>query len=1299
MAAISSVTGSGLTAPTYNWGDTTTWVGGVVPTSADDVTIAGFSTTINQSAISKWTSGTITITVASTTGFPSSGYFYTGTNRGEVLKINYTGLTATTFTGCTLDLTNSFYYWDAGGQIANATVVSSPAPIINIPSGTTASCSTLLIQTGGWVNIAAGGTLRAYNYITHRVGRLIGRGSSGSIGKIQITRLEASGYGYYQAENYAVQILDLDGGETRAYATLSSPIAIGDAVAVIGSVTNGSFAVGDEVAIYDTGPGAKGKRPRLHTIFRDATEDYRGMDEGFDVVGVSGSNIYLGRRNGARGTIKTSATSGSQKILTVDKDPHLSQMNFKAGDKVVINNAAYTIDSVEESTYELASYNFQTGSTLTDFIVSEDISIEDNWLIDSYGAYAGDTNYNALVNKNIFRREIQMEVEMSPLSQYTTGTRGTDQFGLLYNYDPSWRKGHRTQNDTGKTGSMKIKDTDDTILIADKGATASDYLNMSRDGNGLRTLLQTARTYKVDMRNNITKIYVDNEQISERFQSSGSMRGLFGVYVWNNTSARIKRITYRAACQNLYITTSDSFTNGHVVYESGAEIAHAAGRRLLKISSNITNIETHDDFAFAYRGEYDAGVWPVVRGINADASTSSSATWIINHDMGMDYYFDLGTTANRFITLDLTKQRTFTHITFQPRTEEMGSLPGMVGVTIYGSNDGTTWTTIYATATDTKKYQNGQWYNQLGLYSVGSQTYRYVKFLTNGHNGTLLTTINRYINVGVHNFTDGYKITLNNASDFAVGDIIGIQIHNSWYSCDDSQTYTAVKALQNPDTYLHTPNTHATITAITNNTLTLDKPVNWGYLEGGETVVKINRNFKVEGYISKDGAGLWQKPYFRCASGTATPKVYWMTNTYFENVGSSRLSTSNWNRGIDFYQQDYNNPAIFDGCTFELYNGSAANGLTFQSGIGIVRNCYIANMYEYRPSYNASYCGVATYNNKINNIFRPYLENFRNGMFNYNEVAGTYQSWIVEGIGYDINTTNNASEIRRNSFHGVRDVPGVYSTGYGAAGGVTPIIRSEYNRVYAANSVAYTHRPAPNITNAVGWDIHAEHPGMRLNQYRSEGITGWWNTNDASDPYSGINDFLRADYDFTLGGLYHQVVRFKNADYLRAYMTNMDSGLPLCGLRVYRKSAVAIKIYVEFEYRHPMRYNRLQNANGEYSKFRIGCVSNGVYVTNAPQYSTDPSTINSDLWQKYSYTFDAIPTEIGTTAAWIGRSANTTFADIRNMRAYVMTDSPDQVYVINNTFDQSKFFNVTNDKKDIKPISAATPLKARRIKL
>ena len=85
-----------------SYSSTSSWVDGVVPGPADTVYVVGRRTLINQGAFAKWV-GTRTITVDSTSYFATSGYFYTTTQYGELVKIDYTGKTSNTFTGCSVN--------------------------------------------------------------------------------------------------------------------------------------------------------------------------------------------------------------------------------------------------------------------------------------------------------------------------------------------------------------------------------------------------------------------------------------------------------------------------------------------------------------------------------------------------------------------------------------------------------------------------------------------------------------------------------------------------------------------------------------------------------------------------------------------------------------------------------------------------------------------------------------------------------------------------------------------------------------------------------------------------------------------------------------------------------------------------------------------------------------------------------------------------------------------------------------------------------------------------------------------
>jgi hypothetical protein len=1087
MAAISSNVDVALANTRMLWSNTSSWVGGVVPTVLDDVTITGTKTTINQSNIAKWT-GTITITVASTSGFPTVGYFYTYTNFSDYVKVNYTGTTVTTFTGCSIDYTDPLCnwkystvvqnlpttYWGQGSTINNGYSVYAPTPVISIPAGYQANVSTMIVANGGNISMEPGSNLGANNWITVRDGRFTGRANVGNVSTIMVNRLEGNGVGYFQTENYVFSVLDVDGGETRSYGTINTNFLIGATNTTI-TMVNGSFAVGDEVAMYDT---SYANTRISYYPYRDASADWRLLrDEGFDVAGVSGSQIWLARRNGARGKIKGVAQSGSQKVLTVDKDGFQNQVNFKDGDIVVINNKQYTIDSVKDSDYLLGSYNFQTGSTLSDFLT--DYSATMAWSIDAFGAYPTVATAT-LVHKQFFRREIIVEAEISPMAQYTTGTRSTDQFGLIFQYDPIFRNGSRGHPDSFMAGYFDFRDSDGIVASIPKygnPAFNNSWTNTALDTvtPTLKTIVQSPSTMRVELKNNFLRTYVNGEQMLEKWDNSGGMKGLAGVFATNGqNNIRVKSLLYRAPSQDLYITTADTFNLNDTVYEAGAEYNHLAGQRLLKIASKITNVGTHDDLNFSYRGGtvVNSNTWPFALNLNG-SSTSSSLWQLTNHDLvgQLDYYVDLGSTANTNVTFDLSTTQTFTHVGFTPRVDDTTNAAGtfIKGIQILGSNDNVNFTLLYGPADDTKRYCNPSnesfyWYNQMGHYYTGPQTYRYVRFVTNGNNGSTNPLLNRWYKLGVYNFaSNNYTIVVNNASDFANGDVINIMGHSLYTNFDDYHHYNAVKAGQNIDSYYWTPNTHSTIINVVGNTLYLDRPINYSFVEGGESVVKINRNFKMLGFLSSNGETKFQKPYFTTAQGTQLCRIHLLKNWQFYNVGSTRISGGQWLRGVNTGSQDYWNMPLFDGVSVTGYNNSDTNGLSAQNAQAIFRNCFVSNVRDFRPYYTNSRIGVAMYNNKATNLLRFQPESSQNRVSNYNEAAGMRNVGVSNVIDIDYFTSPVGLEYRRNCVHGVRDIPALdYSGRLGDThGGGGSIAIFEYNQHYAMNYVAINHTSIP----------------------------------------------------------------------------------------------------------------------------------------------------------------------------------------------------------------------------------------------
>lgn len=1277
------------THTTVDANTTTTWLGGVTPLPADQVYVVGRRTTINQAAFSKW-AGTITITVASTTNFASTGFFYTITNGGEVVKINYTGTTATTFTGCSVDETDSFYAWTSGQQIPNAAYVHNPAYIIEVGVGETFECNEMIIEQGGWFFVN-GGTLKVNQGIILRDGRLVGRGNGTIIISRPAGTAAASTIGYLTAENYPLSILDIDGGEVRTYANLSANAAAGSTSITVDTVTNGSFAVGDEIAIYEYNDYRR--RNVGYTGYRDITANFKDMDEGLDVVGVSSNTIYVGLRNGARGTIRSVETVSTQKVVEVSLD----DIYFNAGDKVVINNAAYTIDSITESEYTLYDYDFTNPATsLSDFWVDDSTHVySSGWVIESgIGLRNTSGAYRELVHKYFWTRECVVEAEMSPLSAYTSGTLGNTGFGILTAYDPAYRWGHIGYN-TFKSDYFIIDDLNQDMYFGIRSMT--NYGNNRPDRvAGVIAAIRQPATYKVDSRKHRTICYFNGDEFTTEHRRDGHFKGLVGIFNNTGTNFRCRRLTIKVPTQKLYITTTDSITTSSgLVYQSGIDHTHPAGSRVVKIAAINTGTGNHQDLAFAYRGQTGSGVWPMIIQRNGANATNSEFPYLHNHDMNVDYYHDLGATTGQVsVTLDLMSQQTFTHVSFVPRNNDTAGFYGMNGVAIYGSNDLTNWTTLYGPTNDTKKWGATYSYNRMAFYSTGTVSYRYVKFETRGDQSG--ANRNRYTNIGVHDFSDGYKLVVNNAGDFAIGDKLSV-LTDCGYSVgsrefDAYQSYVTAAA-GDPENYLHGGWVlECTITSKSGNTIYLDKPVWWGYIEGqadSAKIIKTNRNFVITGEVGATSSfNDWRRPNIGYNAGANLARKYLMRNTRLTHVGSYRYSGStSYNRGVITNSQDYWNHALFDGVVYMM--GADSNnpwaGFGSLNGMFILRNSALVSIAALWLNTPASFSGSAIFNNKITSAYQIYANYPKTFAINYNEIAMCSVGISVLTARTERSIIPSFNEVRYNTIKGTSDY-GIYINSESIGPRRAWRVRIENNKIRGMDDQSI------NTNTFDGWpfvagNVFAEHTGARLSRYRNIGHIVQGDTSSDLSLVSRQTNFNRFGYDLVYGiyDIYEQDPSRPNVT--RIYRPNADYTLPSMGIEIEVLADVPFQIQVQLDYRLPLMAN-LQDDGVQDGALGFYLIQNGTLLAGT-QYTVTPSTAGTG-WRTFTYTFNTFASVYGKASIYAGRDAYNGYIDIRNSRATVLCDTPDAIRIIGNTFNLNNIWDQQRENRDKAPLTAPT---------
>lgn len=1175
MATITSVTNF---VGSKSWADTTAWQGGVVPTSSDLAQIRGIRTTINMSSFGYW-EGTKTITVASTSNFPASGTFYTVTERSEKIKINYTGISGNSFTGCTIDSSyfpydNSSFPSKYGGNIPNGSYVHF-TPVIEITGSVDAG--QIIVEQGGYLKIFDSGSLSFLQYLTVRDGTLHASGSANIEFAHNNLVSNAGDVSRIQSENYILSQVIFEGTENRNNTRLSSDVAVGDGYLTVDSTAG--FAVDDFIIVKD---------PNLDVIRRD--DGFRhidpvltgSQDECFNVVGVSGNNLYLSRMNSIDVPILEVVDNST---LVIDST------RLEVGEKVVIGNDVFTIQTVSDYDYLLRDYDFTLQATdLSDWETDTNRSAyHSNWQKSSSTVsgsdYAliqhGTTGYRHLFVKDIMRQEVKVEAWISNYRNVTSGTSDRGAIGVCIHADP--------------------------IMDYDRGydSFARTYFEVDADNNRYRLLqramsndsnhrLTTAgisydglKKLTVECRGGMIRGYIDDELLVESFMRSGGYFGRVGVHSNSNNSFTCTRFKVYATAQIVTLNKTGSFTAGQKVYETGAEFVHKAGDIVVKQASLLVDPLGHKNLAYGYRGaaiNEGNSKFPYIynhRASNSDALTYNSRTTnssyynMLNNQSVYDYNFNHGSNISGSMIIDLTAEETFTHVSHLDYYYTRGQYLS-TGIHIQTSNDLTNWTTCYTASSDTRRRLNG---DTLRIFELDSaQTARYVRFVRHGGGST--NSNNNWYGLGVRNLSDGNKIKVNNVSDFNVGDKIIITYFGGYVPHIEEQGYyTGLLNDSIPSgSILGQLRDDFEITAVDsqNKILTLDRQYDLGPLQGGELVYKVNRSIKVFG---SRGNQTWKTGRINMRSGQQRGKYSIMRNVEFTTLSNYYPS----NRSSDyeyssFSIRSYNNYKASIRDNISIYNChtqySSYGPVWYSSGHDILRDCTFVGIngrwwlsYFTSNTMNLSYWAGNLWFRLTQDNPGTWASSNCDHYYNYNRIISCTRS---RTNNYHIYSNAGATlrpqflQKRRNYYNGGQD----YGEGRHSY--------SNTNVFYDVSDNMYEYMD-DYILYAIGYQPQKwKRPILpkkgntdnRLTRYRNEGII---NTDRYVAPHqfnSHIENYNNWGYNIAYND-YNYWLKYPRESFYRCYKVNNTYQQALFGMTfIVEGENTTADIDISFEYFH-----------------------------------------------------------------------------------------------------------------------------------
>ena len=1119
MATIFSKSGSFFGTASFN--DPNIWDGGIVPTASDGIFIRGIQKTVAQN-YTYWAGTQSFFLLNNATDLPPTGSLYTYTDRDQLVKIDYRGISGSfTLLDVTVDKSAS-YPWgedfyngyvsrpfggigDAsfpskkGGSILNGSVIQFRPGTIVLSGSATASVLRTSVEFGGVLELKDSSIYYIGNHITASGGTFAMYGSSSAIWNLPWPSasdvatpdpLSTAGYPLFSASFISVSNLPfsqliLEGSEVRTNTTLSLDVSFGDAYLSV--VSASKFEVGDLILVGEEDIDSPREDNGLKSVYGDKLSSY---DENFIVAGKDTGSIpnrlYIQRMNGLEGKVLATASSTE---LIVDED------RYQVGDTVVVNNQVRTITQVDDYDLLLKDYDFTDPSaSLSEWEVDPTRGPSfQNWNIArgkglTLQATEALNSFRSTYIKNLFLERVKIEAWVNNQTPISGGLsspafRDLQPYAIVAHADPLMDNDVATlavgtgYGQIAYRSYMGINPNATSSFMASKNSVSNAYsakpyiigITNIEDEHKL-----TYENYK-----GFSKGYIDDRLIFEEINRGGSW-GRVGINTTNYKFVCTRFKVYNK-CQKITLNSGVTVSINDKVFETGAEYTHNSGHKVIKLSSIITNTLNLKNKAFAFQGaeEYENnGVYPYIYSINQTQSirvpsdpgyTQYGLPLVDNYVPSINGYLLPATNPLMGFTFDLTTTMSFNYFGFMDNFTVFGqdftsSVNG--GLSLSGSNDLFNWTPITGGADFRKRYTQGH----LRDWNLPvTHSFRYLRLQlsqpSNASTSTPFTNTNGSLKSFVIRSGSLNTFVVNNASDLNIGDHIGIYPTNppGTLSANRSPKYSF---LVQQSSSLDPLDDYFVITGKSGNTLTVDKNINFS-VNKGSYVVKLNRNINIYGNYAS-GSLRTGRMGIRGVSGTQFQAFHRWKNVAIRHVidgfpNFSGNSNTTQNGDLGAVGLGYNNPWIpwrMQGCSF--YDIGLNGGYTW---------------------------GIATNYNVKGNI------HIRGNIFHFNNIQGvgagnptnlpyiiTSNFFVYSGNGFGVYNFSNQFIYSYNLNIGINTPIGNYSpvsrnfslNGFEYMGGRQVIIRNYNNTVFNIAAIFTTNDPTNAANTGYFSDLYVD---------------------------------------------------------------------------------------------------------------------------------------------------------------------------------------------------------------------------------